>query len=38
MLVALGDGSVRSLAPQMSDFTYWAACTPDGNEELYADW
>jgi prepilin-type N-terminal cleavage/methylation domain-containing protein len=38
MLVALGDGSVRSLNPNMSDWTFWAACTPDGNETLYSDW
>jgi hypothetical protein len=38
MLVALGDGSVRSLDPKMSDWTYWAAMTPDGNESQYTDW
>jgi type II secretory pathway pseudopilin PulG len=38
MLVALGDGSVRSLDPKMSDWTYWAALTPDGNETPYTDW
>jgi hypothetical protein len=38
MLVALGDGSVRSLAPTMSDWTYWAAVTPAGNETQYTDW
>ena len=38
MLVGLGDGSVRSLAPQMSEWTYWAAVTPAGNETLYTDW
>jgi prepilin-type N-terminal cleavage/methylation domain-containing protein len=38
MLVALGDGSVRSIAPTISDWTYWAACTPAGNETLYTDW
>jgi prepilin-type N-terminal cleavage/methylation domain-containing protein len=38
MLVALGDGSVRSLDPKMSDWTYWAAMTPDGNESQYSDW
>jgi prepilin-type N-terminal cleavage/methylation domain-containing protein len=38
MLVGLGDGSVRSLSPSMSEWTYWAAVTPAGNETLYTDW
>jgi hypothetical protein len=38
MLAALADGSVRSLDPKMSDWTYWAALTPDGGEEPYSDW
>jgi hypothetical protein len=38
MLVALGDGSVRSVAPTISEWTYWAACTPSGNETLFSDW
>jgi prepilin-type N-terminal cleavage/methylation domain-containing protein len=38
MLVGLGDGSVRSLSPSMSEWTYWAAVTPAGNETLYSDW
>ncbi len=38
MLVGMGDGSVRSLAPSMSDWTYWAAITPAGNETPYTDW
>jgi prepilin-type N-terminal cleavage/methylation domain-containing protein len=38
MLVALGDGSVRSVASTISEWTYWAACTPAGNETLYTDW
>jgi prepilin-type N-terminal cleavage/methylation domain-containing protein len=38
MLAGLGDGSVRSLAPSMSDWTYWAAVTPAGNETPYTDW
>jgi prepilin-type N-terminal cleavage/methylation domain-containing protein len=38
MLVGLGDGSVRSISPTMSEWTYWAACTPSGNETLYSDW
>jgi prepilin-type N-terminal cleavage/methylation domain-containing protein len=38
MLVALGDGSVRTLAPGMSDATYWGAVTPAGGEILGPDW
>lgn len=38
MLVGLGDGSVRSISPTISEWTYWAACTPSGNETLYTDW
>jgi Protein of unknown function (DUF1559) len=38
LLVALGDGSVRSVAPKISSWTFWAACTPNGNETLYSDW
>jgi hypothetical protein len=38
MLVALADGSVRSVASNISAWTFWAACTPDGNETLYTDW
>jgi hypothetical protein len=38
MLIALCDGSVRVAAPQMSQFTFWAACTPAGGEVLGDDW
>jgi hypothetical protein len=38
MLVGLGDGSVRTISPTISDWTYWAAVTPNGNESLYTDW
>ncbi|HEY1379470.1 MAG TPA: DUF1559 domain-containing protein [Gemmataceae bacterium] len=38
MLVGLGDGSVRSLNPSMSEWTYWAGLTPAGNETPYSDW
>jgi hypothetical protein len=38
MLVALADGSVRSLAPHLSGATWWAACTPNGGETLGQDW
>jgi prepilin-type N-terminal cleavage/methylation domain-containing protein len=38
MLVAVGDGSVRTLAPGISDATYWGAVTPAGGEVLGTDW
>jgi prepilin-type N-terminal cleavage/methylation domain-containing protein len=38
MLVALVDGSVRSLAPSISGDTWWAACTPNNGEVLGPDW
>jgi prepilin-type N-terminal cleavage/methylation domain-containing protein len=38
MLVGLGDGSIRSINPSISEWTYWAAVTPSGNETLYSDW
>jgi hypothetical protein len=38
MLAALGDGSIRTLAPGMSNSTYWSAITPAGGEVLGADW
>jgi prepilin-type N-terminal cleavage/methylation domain-containing protein len=38
MLAALADGSVRTLAPGMSETTYWGAVTPAGGEVLDNDW
>jgi hypothetical protein len=38
MLVALADGSVRSISPKISQWTFWAATTPSGNETLFSDW
>jgi hypothetical protein len=38
MLVALGDGSVRTLSPGISTGTFWAAVTPAGGEVLASDW
>jgi prepilin-type N-terminal cleavage/methylation domain-containing protein len=38
MLVALADGSVRSIAPGITPETFWAAVTPAGGEVLGADW
>ncbi len=38
MLVALADGSVRQLAPNISPATYWAAVTPAGSEVFGSDW
>jgi prepilin-type N-terminal cleavage/methylation domain-containing protein len=37
MLVCLGDGSVRSLGPNMSSDVWWAALTPTGNE-VQGEW
>lgn len=38
MLVALGDGSVRTLSPGISAATFWGAVTPAGGEALGSDW
>ena len=38
MQVAMGDGSVRSVTPGISQWTFWAACTPAGAEALGSDW
>jgi type II secretory pathway pseudopilin PulG len=38
MLVAMGDASVRTLAPGMSSTTYWGAVTPASGEILGSDW
>jgi type II secretory pathway pseudopilin PulG len=38
MLVALMDGSVRSIRPDITPAVYWAAVTPNGNEVLGLDW
>ena len=38
MLAGLGDGSVRSINPNISEWTYWAAVDPAGQETLYSDW
>ncbi len=38
MLVALVDGSVRTLSAGMSPTTYWAAVTPGSGEVLGDDW
>jgi prepilin-type N-terminal cleavage/methylation domain-containing protein len=38
MIVALADGSARSLARGMSSTTWWALCTPNGGEVLGSDW
>ncbi|MBM4069538.1 MAG: DUF1559 domain-containing protein [Planctomycetes bacterium] len=38
MLAALGDASVRILAPTMSPNTYWGAVTPNRGELLGSDW
>ena len=38
MLVALADGSVRTVSPHISVVTFWAAATPAGGEALGNDW
>jgi prepilin-type N-terminal cleavage/methylation domain-containing protein len=38
LYVALADASVRSLAPGMSEHTYWAAVTPAAGDSLGSDW
>lgn len=38
MIAALGDGSIRILAPSMSEATYWSAVTPSGGDVLGTDW
>ncbi|MEO2089271.1 MAG: DUF1559 domain-containing protein [Gemmataceae bacterium] len=38
ILVGMGDGSVRTVAPGVSGDTWWAAMTPTGGEVLGSDW
>jgi len=38
MMVGMGDGSVRPVTQGMSQYTFNAACTPQGNEVLLSDW
>jgi prepilin-type N-terminal cleavage/methylation domain-containing protein/prepilin-type processing-associated H-X9-DG protein len=38
MQVAMGDGSVRSVAASVSQMTFWSAATPAGGEVLGIDW
>jgi len=38
MLVALLDGGVRTLAPDVAPDVYWAAVTPAGGEVIARDW
>jgi prepilin-type N-terminal cleavage/methylation domain-containing protein len=38
ILVGLGDGSARFVSVGVSGQTWWAACTPAGNEVLDNDW
>ena len=34
----MADGSVRNVAATISQYTFWAAVTPDGGEVLGNDW
>jgi prepilin-type N-terminal cleavage/methylation domain-containing protein len=38
MEVALGDGSVRSLAPSVSPYTWWLANCPGDGQPMPSDW
>lgn len=38
MMVLLADGSVRTVSPSVSPFTWWLACSPDDGQGLPADW
>jgi prepilin-type N-terminal cleavage/methylation domain-containing protein len=38
IVVGMGDGSVRTVAPSVSGATWWAASTPTGGEVLGSDW
>jgi prepilin-type N-terminal cleavage/methylation domain-containing protein len=38
MVAALGDGSVRTVSGSITQWTFWAACTPGGGETLPDDW
>jgi prepilin-type N-terminal cleavage/methylation domain-containing protein len=38
MNVVMADASVRILDKGISTVTYWAACTPNGNDRLGPDW
>jgi hypothetical protein len=38
MQVCLADASVRTVSSGVSGTTWWAACTPQGDEVLESDW
>ena len=38
MQTAMADGSVHAFAWAVSPWIFWAACTPNGGEDLGADW
>lgn len=38
MLIALGDGSVRTVRPGVAPEVFWAAVTPAGGEVVAGDW
>jgi hypothetical protein len=38
MVVCMGDGSARTISSGVSAATWYAAITPNGNDQLGADW
>jgi len=38
IMVAMGDGSARAVAPSVSPKTWWAALTPSDGDQLGSDW
>ena len=38
IVVALADGSVRTVSPGISGTTWWEACTPNSGKPLGSDW
>ena len=38
LLIALADGSVRTVSPRVTPETFWASVTPAGGEVLGSDW
>jgi hypothetical protein len=38
MPVAMADGSIHIVSGSVSQYTFWAACTPDSRDEIGPDW